>query len=195
MLPFGASARDDGLTRVTETVVAVRIDDDPLGRQAADGCIAGARRSAVGLVDERDHPAVQVVRLSPRPLAIRKLELVAYARRHLLDALVDAVHLAERGAGDEEAHRGLAHVAVAALPAAAASVRLHRPRTHRHLRCCQPQAQTQAMQPQHSAPLPSLLLREPAQGTSSVCRDRDRLWFPVWRALETVTQTLSNLVC
>ena len=61
-------------------------------------------------------------------------------------------HLAERGAGDEEALRGLAHVAVAALPAAAASVRLHRPRTHGHLRCGQPQAQTQALQPRRSAP-------------------------------------------
>ena len=40
MLPFGACARNDGLTRVAETVVAVRVDDDPLGRQAADGCIA-----------------------------------------------------------------------------------------------------------------------------------------------------------
>ena len=101
-------------------------------------------------------------------------------------------HLAERGAGDEEALRGLAHVAVAALPAATASVRLHRPRTHRHLRCGQPQAQTQALQPRRSAPPLYFRRLRASQGLACMESAED---FIAGDDMRTVYQTMGMKSC
>ena len=101
-------------------------------------------------------------------------------------------HLAERGAGDEAALRGLAHVAVAALPAAAASVRLHRPRTHRHLRCGQPQAQTQALQPRRSAPPLYFRRLSASQGLACMESAED---FIAGDDMRTVHQTMGMKSC
>ena len=153
VLPPGARARDHSLARVPEAVAAVAIDDYPLAGLAADRRVACLGWIG-GRVHERYVPAVEMVRLSKGPLAVCQLELVRQPRRHLLDALIDAIHVLDRRPRDEEAHGRLPHVPVTPLAPAAPRVRLHGAWAHGHLREAAREEDAPEEQPRQRPPMP-----------------------------------------